>query len=133
MATMYGRGRGKAGSHPPKPEKPLWIKLSDKEIEEIVVKISKQGSSPAKIGLVLRDNYGIPSTKTVLGKKIQKILDEHGIKAESHDMISLEKRITSLKKHIEKNRKDQTAIRGLQIKKEKVRRLEKYNKKRAKK
>lgn len=133
MATLYGRGRGKARSHAPKAEKPYWVKLSEKEIEEIVVKLAKQGLSSAKIGLTLRDNYGIPSTKSVVGKKVEKILAENNIKAQNYDIVALEKRQRALKKHLEKNHKDITAKRGLQLTEAKMRRLEKYNKRKSKK
>jgi len=126
MATMYGRGRGKAGSHAPKAERPYWLKLSEKEVEGIVVDLAKQGMTPVRIGLVLRDSYGVPSVKAVTSKKIQKILEEHNIKTQAQDITALEKRAAVLKKHLEKNKKDSTARRGLQLTKEKIRKLGKY-------
>jgi small subunit ribosomal protein S15 len=133
MATLYGRGRGKARSHAPKAEKPYWVKMESKEIEEVVVKLAKQGLSSAKIGLMLRDNYGIPSTKTVIGKKVEKILAENNVKTQDYNIVSLEKRQRALKKHLEKNKKDMTAKRGLQLTEAKIRRLEKYSKRKSKK
>jgi len=126
MATLYGRGKGKARSHPPKQEKPYWVKLSPKEVEEIVVKLAKEGMDSARIGLVLRDSYGIPSVKAITGKKIQKILAENNINVQSLELIALRKKAKALAKHLEKNKKDMTAKRGLQLTEEKIRRLEKY-------
>ncbi len=132
MATLYGGGKGKAGSHAPKQEKPYWIKLSEKEVEELVVKLAKEGMDSAKIGLVLRDSYGIPSVKTITGKKIQKILQESGVNVQSLELAAFRKKAKTLGKHFEKNKKDMTAKRGLQLTDAKIRRLEKYYKRKAK-
>lgn len=126
MATLYGHGRGKAGSHPPKPEKPHWLKMKPKEVEELVVSLAKQGLSTSMIGFILRDSYGIPSVKVVTGKKIGKILAEHGIKAEMEDLRALEEKQKRLEKHLEKNKHDMTAKRGLQLTKSKIKRLKDY-------
>ncbi len=132
MATLYGRGRGKAGSHPPKAEKPYWLKFKAEEVESVIIKLAEKGLNSAEIGLILRDSYGIPSVKVTTGKKIQKILVEKGIKKKSPEITAIEKRIKSLKKHFEKNKKDTRAKRGLQLTKAKLRRLEKYYKKKEK-
>lgn len=129
MATLYGKGRGKAGSHAPKAEKPCWLGLKAEKIEELVIELAKKDLSPAKIGLILRDSYGVPSVKAITGKKIQKILKEKGIKVEPYELVALEKRIKTLKKHLEKNKKDMRAKRGLQLTESKLRRLQKYHKK----
>lgn len=126
MATLYGGGRGKAGSHAPKQEKPYWLKMNAKEVEELVVKLAKEGMDSAKIGLVLRDNYGIPSVSVITGKKIQKILLEHGINIQPLELIALRKKTKSLEKHFERNKGDMTAKRGLQLTEAKMKRLEKY-------
>ena len=133
MVTLYGKGRGKARSHAPKAEKPYWFKLKESEVEDIIVKLAKQGLSSAKIGLVLRDSYGIPSVKVIANKKIQRILKEKGINTKHEELIALEKKAAVLKKHFEKNHKDMTAKRGLQLTEAKIKRLEKYHAKKAKK
>ncbi len=135
MATLYGKGRGKARSHAPKPEKPYWLKLTSKkikEIEETVVKLANKDMNSAKIGLVLRDSYGIPNIKIAVNKTINQILKEQDIKTEPQELVALEKRAKALKKHFEKNKKDMTAKRGLQLTEAKIRRLKKYYKKKKK-
>jgi len=126
MATLYGGGKGKSGSHAPKQEKPYWIKLSEREVEELVVKLAKEGMDSAKIGLVLRDSYGIPSVKTITGKKIERILREHQINVQSLELTALRKKSKSLGKHFEKNKGDMTAKRGIQLTEAKIRRREQY-------
>lgn len=126
MATLYGHGKGKARSHAPKQEKPYWLKLEPKEVEELIVKMAKQGMDSTKIGLVLRDSYGIPNVKAATGKKIQQILKENKIEVSPLELVSLQKKLKALKKHFEKNKKDMTAKRGLQLTESKIRRLKKY-------
>ncbi|UCD21115.1 MAG: 30S ribosomal protein S15 [archaeon] len=129
MATLYGHGKGKSGSHPPKQEKPYWTKLKPKEAETIIVNLAKEGKTTAKIGLMLRDNYGIPNIKIFTGKKITKILEENKINAKQQDLQILEEREKKLGKHLEKNKKDRTAKRGFQFTKAKIKRLRDYHKK----
>ncbi|MCX8193927.1 MAG: 30S ribosomal protein S15 [Candidatus Pacearchaeota archaeon] len=132
MATLYGHGRGKARSHAPKQEKPYWLKLEPKDIEELVVKMAKQGMDCSKIGLVLRDSYGITSVKTAIGKKIQQILKENKLEVQPLELVSLQKKLRALRKHLDKNKKDMTAKRGLQLTEAKIRRLQKYYEKKQK-
>ncbi|OYT41960.1 30S ribosomal protein S15 [Candidatus Pacearchaeota archaeon ex4484_26] len=131
MATMHGRGKGKSGSKRPKSKnKPLWVKYGKEEVESIVLKLAKQGMQAAKIGLILRDVYGIPLVKPITGKSISKILKEKNLLAKEPDEVSnLIKRANKLKKHIEKNKHDVVAKRGLQLTEAKIRRLIKYYKK----
>ncbi len=132
MATLYGKGRGKSGSHAPRGEKPYWSNLKAKEVEELVVELANKEIKPVKMGLILRDSYGVYSVKAITGKKIKKILEEKGIEVEPYDIIRIERRIKVLKKHLEKNKKDTRAKRGLQLTEAKLRRLKKYYKKKRK-
>lgn len=133
MATLYGKGRGKARSHAPRGEKPYWLKLKPAEIEKIVIDLAKKDMSSAQIGLVLRDSYGIPSIKVAVGKKIEQIMIEHGIVPEHYELVALEKRAEALKKHLEHNKKDTRGKRGLQLTESKFRRLKRYHARKKKK
>ena len=126
MATLYGRGRGRAGSHAPKSEKPYWLKITPEEVEELVVKLAQEEIPAAKIGLILRDSHGVHSVRAITGKKIQKILAEHGFKPKTQEIHALEKRIKELKEHFEKNKQDKVAKRGLQLAMAKLDRLNRY-------
>ena len=50
--------------------RPEWVTYSDEEIEEMILKFNKEGKSTSEIGIVLRDQYGIPSVKDVTGERI---------------------------------------------------------------
>lgn len=127
---MYSRRRGKSGSKRPAQQIASWVKYKPEEIEQIVVKLAKKGNSSAKIGLMLRDEYGIPTVK-VKDLKIVQILKKNGVYPEyPEDMLNLMKRAVSLHKHLEKNKKDGISKRGLELTESKIRRLGKYYKSR---
>ena len=130
MARMYSRAKGKAGSKRPLTKvKPTWIRLKPKEIELLVVKLAKEGNSPSKIGIILRDTYGVPDVEFLTNKKITIILAEKKLlKKFPEDLASLIKKVSILKKHMEENKKDTSALRGLQITESKIKKLVKYYK-----
>ena len=45
--------------------RPEWVMYSDEEIEDLIVKLHKEGNSSSEIGIILRDQYGVPSVKEV--------------------------------------------------------------------
>jgi small subunit ribosomal protein S15 len=129
MARMYSRKRGKSGSKKPMAKKAGWVKYKPDEIEDIIVKLAKKGYSSARIGLVLRDQYGIPSTKMLTNERVSGILKKHKIYPEvPEDLYNLIKRAVDLVAHLEKNKKDYISKRGLELTESKIRRLAKYYK-----
>ena len=130
MAKKYSRSRGKAGSKKPaKKSVPVWLKLKPKELELLIVKLSKEGKSPSMIGMTLRDAYGVPDTKLVLKKSITEILLEKKLMSDvPEDLLAFIRKVVSLKKHIDENPNDQTSIRGLHLHESRIKRLVKYYK-----
>jgi len=88
-----------------------WVKMKPAELEKIVVELAKEGNSPAKIGLILRDKYGVPKAK-LIGKKISKILKENNLHYQSDEDI-VNGKIKKLQNHISKNKHDHSATRAL--------------------
>ena len=81
MARMYARRRGQSGSvRPYRKEVPEWSNTDTKEIEKVILELRKEGTSTSKIGLILRDRYGVPDVKLIMGKRIGEILEEKGNK-----------------------------------------------------
>jgi len=104
-------------------------KLDKKEINELIVKLSNEGMSATKIGQTLKDTYGVLSVKAMTGEKIKKILAANKISAKiPDDLQNLIKNADALKKHLEKNKQDKIAGRGLLIAKSKIIELIKYYK-----
>jgi len=129
MARMYSRKKGKSGSRKPLNKNAGWIKYKKEEIEEIILKLARKGIGSAEIGMILRDQYGIPSTKLVSKNKIAKIMKKNKVYPElPEDMFNLLKRAVALRAHLTKNRKDYTSRRGLELTESKIRRLVKYYK-----
>lgn len=130
MARMYSRKKGKSSSKKPLSKStPSWMTHKAKEVEMLVLKVAKEGKPASMIGLVLRDSYGIPDVKAVSGKSITKILEEKKLAPKiPEDLMSLIKRAIAIRKHIEENKQDMTALRGLQLTESKVKRLVKYYK-----
>jgi len=112
-------------------KKPLWLKYDEKEIDAVILRLGKQGLTSEKIGLVLRDSYGIPSSK-ILGKKIGKILKNNNIYKNS-ELENLKKKLEKIKKHFEKNKQDQRARMALSIISARIRKIEQYQERKNKK
>ena len=130
MARMHSRKKGKHGSKKPaKKTAPSWIRYKAKEVELLITKFAKEGKSNSQIGTLLRDVYGIPSVLALCGKSISSILEEKKLLQEvPEDLTALFKRYTAVKKHLEANKHDETAARGLLLTESKINRLTKYYK-----
>ena len=108
---------------------PSWITLSPKEIEELVVKYSKDGLTPSQIGLKLRDQHSIPLIKPITKKSIGKILEENDLQAEMpEDLDNIVKKAVGLQKHLKTNKGDNRNVRSLELIEAKVHRLSVYYK-----
>ncbi len=131
MARMHSRDKGKSGStRPVTIKKKTWTPYSKEEVEKLVIKLAKAENSQSKIGLILRDSYGIPSVRTITKKSIKQILEGKKLNQDlPEDLLNLIKREALLIKHIENNKQDMTAKRGLQLTESKINRLSKYYKK----
>ncbi|MCI5866721.1 MAG: 30S ribosomal protein S15 [Methanosphaera sp.] len=106
---------------------PEWVEQNPEEIEELIVKLYKEGQSTSQIGITLRDQYGIPSTKSVMGAKITEILEKNGTTFEyPEDLLNLIKRAINIREHLDENPKDIHSKRGLIKIESKIRRLVKY-------
>ncbi|MDI6856442.1 MAG: 30S ribosomal protein S15 [Candidatus Thermoplasmatota archaeon] len=110
--------------------KPAWQPLSVSEIEETTLKLAKEGITSAKIGVILRDQYGVGNVKSATGKSITEILRAKGLAPKiPEDLRALIKRAVATAKHVEKNPRDYHNKRGLTLIESKIRSLVKYYKK----
>jgi len=108
-------------------ERPEWIAYSNEEIEDLILKFTKEGRSTSEIGIVLRDQYGIPSVKAVTGEKITAILKRNEQAQEyPEDIMNLIKRAVNIRDHLKENPKDLHTRRGLGIIESRIRRLGAY-------
>jgi len=130
MARIHARRKGKSSSTKPYHiSVPEWVPLPSKEIEELVVKLGKEGLSTSEIGLKLRDQYGIPSVKLSTSKNITKILAENNIEFKlPEDLTNLLRKVSNLDIHLKNNPRDKHNRRAMKLLEEKIRRLVRYYK-----
>ncbi len=130
MARMHTRKRGKSGSKPPLREsKPSWVSMNNDEIEQLIMKLKREGMTKSRIGMILRDQYGIPKVKELTSQRISKILESKNINDSiPEDLVSLMKKAVNLNKHLISNPKDLKNKRGLQLIEAKIKRLADYYK-----
>jgi len=130
MGRMHTHRHGK--SHSIRPiilRAPSWITQSPKELEELVVKYTKDGLTPSQIGNKLRDQHSIPLIKPITKKSIGEILEENGLKTEMpEDLENIVKKAVGLQKHLKVNRGDNRNVRSLELLEAKVHRLSVYYK-----
>ncbi|MFQ5783132.1 MAG: 30S ribosomal protein S15 [Nitrosopumilus sp.] len=131
MGRMHTHRHGKSHSiRPATLRAPSWITQSPVEIEELVIKYSKEGLTPSQIGIKLRDQHSIPLIKPITKKTIGEILEEKDLKPEMpEDLENIVKKAVGLQKHLKANKGDSRNVRSLELIEAKVHRLSVYYKK----
>jgi small subunit ribosomal protein S15 len=110
-------------------ENPEWVPLTATEIEDLIVQFTEHGMTSARIGLVLRDQYGVPNVRLATGKTVTEIMKEKGVMPDlPEDLSNLMRRAISLNVHVKNNRGDVSNLRGLNLIEARIRRLERYYK-----
>jgi small subunit ribosomal protein S15 len=122
---MHTHRHGKSHSiRPATPRAPSWITQSPAEIEELIIKYTKDGLTPSQIGIKLRDQHSIPLVKPITNKKMGQILEEHDLKAEMpEDLENIVRKAVNLQKHLKSNKGDNRNVRSLELIEAKVHRL----------
>ncbi|MCD4771430.1 30S ribosomal protein S15 [archaeon] len=104
-------------------KKPTWVKMKEPELKKVILELSET-YAPSQIGLVLRDQYGIPTTK-VFGKKLKAYLKELGIER-NEDLENAEKKVDRMKEHLKNNITDRSAKHKLQHAQSRLNIIKKY-------
>ncbi len=128
MARIHAHRKGKSGSTRPVSKRPpSWCTYKPDEVEALVVKLARAGHPPSEIGVILRDQYGIPLVKPITGKSITQILEEAGLAPKiPEDLANLLKRQKRMVRHLEKHRGDKKNVHSLQLLESRIHRLIKY-------
>ncbi|MDO8517659.1 MAG: hypothetical protein Q7S33_06060 [Nanoarchaeota archaeon] len=87
-------------------KKPIWLKMDEEALKKIIAELAEKYEAP-QIGLILRDQYGIPTTR-LYGKKLNQYLKEIG-KGSHTELKNIEKKYENMKKHISENPTDKKA------------------------
>lgn len=103
--------------------------LSPSEIEELVVRLAREGNPTSKIGVIMRDQYAVPSVRQATGKSLGQILKASGLKFElPEDLVNVIRKAVNLYGHLDRNPKDFKTKRALEVIEARVIKLAKYYK-----
>jgi len=108
---------------------PSWVRYTPDELVKIILKLRKEGLQASNIGTILRDQYGVPSVKLIVGKSITKVLSENKLGSDyPEDLFNLMKKAVIIRKHMTNAQLDLHSRHGLQNTEMKILRLVKYYK-----
>ena len=108
---------------------PAWCRYTAEEVEALIMRLSKEGHPPSKIGTIIRDQYGVPLAKPITGKSVTQVLKERGVVSTlPEDLENLLRKATRLHVHYDKNKADLHNKRSLQIVEAKIYKLSRYYK-----
>merc|ERR1712028_333061 len=116
-----------SSAHPFRRRAPTWVKMKPEDAIDHISKLAKKGLTPSQIGVTLRDSFGIPQVKNVTGSKILRILKANGLGTFlPEDLYYLIKKAVSIRKHLDKNRKDMDSKFRLILVESRIHRLARY-------
>merc|ERR1712183_24935 len=130
MGRMHANGKGISGSALPyRRSVPTWLKLTEEDVKDQIYKLAKKGLTPSQIGVILRDSHGVAQVRYVTGNKILRILKAKGLAPSlPEDLHCLIKKAVSVRKHLERNRKDCDSKFRLILIEARIHRLARYYK-----
>lgn len=128
MGRMHSSGKGiSRRCLPYKRNAPTWLEVSVDQVCDQIVKLAQKGVTPSQIGVLLRDSHGIAQVKSVTGSKILRILKKNGAAPNlPEDLYHLIKKAVSVRKHLDKNRRDNDAKFRLILIESRIHRLARY-------
>ncbi len=133
MARMHTRRKGQSGSKRPSTLRiPDWMEKEKNAqwVEDKIVELAKAGNTPSMIGMILRDQYGIPLARVITNKRIMDTLRENDLQRRvPEDLRNMIAKAVTIRRHLEDNKKDFVSKRGLQLVESKIHRLSKYYRK----
>jgi small subunit ribosomal protein S15 len=105
------------------------VTTTSDEARSVALKLAKDGLSPSKIGQALRDDYGVPLVKPLVGESLGKILAEGKAAPKiPQDLQDLIERAQRVQKHLGSHRSDRKNVHSLELVEAKIYRLSKYYK-----
>ncbi|KAM0686213.1 ribosomal 40S subunit protein S13 [Conglomerata obtusa] len=133
MARIYSKDHGKSSSIKPYAvhAREPWQAITHTEVVSQIFTLAKKGVPPSKIGLLMRDLYGIGSVSSLTGKRITAILRANGLAPTlPEDLDCLVKKSVSMRAHLGSFKNDKHAKHRLILNDSKLYRLARYYKKR---
>ncbi|KAJ1630898.1 40S ribosomal protein S13 [Pavlovales sp. CCMP2436] len=130
MGRMHSKGKGISKSALPyRRTPPSWLKTNPTEVIEQICKFARKGMTPSQCGVVLRDSHGVAQVAHLTGSKILRILKKNGLAPDvPEDLYMLIKKAVSVRKHLERFRKDKDAKFRLILIESRIHRVARYYK-----
>jgi len=95
----------------------------------MVLKLAKEGVTPSRIGQTLRDDYGVPLLKPLVGKSLGRVLANGKVAPKlPQDLQDLIDRAHRVQKHLQVHKSDRKNVHSLELVEAKIYRLSKYYK-----
>jgi small subunit ribosomal protein S15 len=130
MARIHSHRHGKSHqTRPPSKSTPSWVTTSAEEARTTALKLAKDGVSPSRIGQILRDDYGVPLVKSLVGKSLGRVLAEGKASPKlPQDLQDLIDRAQRVQRHLKGHKSDRKNVHSLELVEAKIYRLSKYYK-----
>jgi len=130
MARIHSHRHGKSHqTRPPSRSSPTWVTTTPDEARTVILKLAKEGVTPSRIGQTLRDDYGVPLVKPLVGKSLGSILVEGKAAPKvPQDLQDLIERAQRVQKHLQVHGSDRKNVHSLELVEAKIYRLSKYYK-----
>jgi small subunit ribosomal protein S15 len=108
MARLHSNKKGKSGTKRPKSmDVPEWTPVKKAEIEETILKMAREGVPAAKIGLVMRDQYGVANLRAQLGMTLGAFITKEKAAGEyPDDLLNLIRKAVRITAHIKASKND---------------------------
>jgi small subunit ribosomal protein S15 len=131
LARIHSHRHGKSHqTRPTSKRPPSWLTYSADEVSALTIKLGKEGLTASEIGIRLRDEYGIPLVKPIIGKSVSQLLRENKLApALPEDLQNLLERAKRVQTHLETFKSDARNVRSLELIEAKIYRLSKHYKK----
>jgi small subunit ribosomal protein S15 len=128
MARLHSRKKGKAGTKRPKTKTaPEWVSVKKSDVEDMILKMAREGVPAARIGLILRDQHAVPNIRAALGMSLRAFLaKEKALPEYPDDLLSLIKKAVRMSGHIKASKNDTHNQSKLNHVESKINRLVKY-------
>lgn len=130
MARIHSHRHGKSHqTRPPSRSNPAWVTTTPEEAKTVVLKLAKDGVSPSRIGQTLRDDYGVPLVKPLVGKSLGDVLADGKVAPKvPQDLHDLIERAQRVQRHLQVHKSDRKNVHSLELVEAKIYRLSKYYK-----
>jgi len=105
------------------------VKQGPEELKALTIKLAKEGLTPSQIGTMLRDEYGVPLAKPIMGSSIREVLAQAQMAPKvPEDLQNLVEKAKRVQKHLDGHKSDRKNVRSLELIEAKIYRLSKYYK-----